>query len=458
MRTKTQFICSKCDTIHKKWAGRCDICNEWNTLEAQDMISGIGAGPKSKQMRGTVIPLTSLCGEIESLPRIVTKINELDRVSGGGFVPGSAILLGGDPGIGKSTLLTQACAALDSKHYNVVYVSGEEAIAQIKLRSKRLNILQSEVKLAAETNVENILATLNKCEDLDVVVIDSIQTLWSDLVDSSPGTVTQVRISVQEMIRFAKNTNTTVILVGHVTKEGQIAGPRVVEHMVDSVLYFEGDKSHHYRILRTIKNRFGPTDEIGVFEMSADGLKEVENPSELFLNYRNENAPGAAIFAGMEGTRPILVEVQTLVAQSSLGMARRSVAGWDTNRLSMILAVLASYCNIKLNNHDIYINIAGGYKTTEPALDLAAAAALVSAILGVALPADCIYFGEVSLSGTIRPAALSAHRIKEAQKLGFKHAVISHNTKDLPVIENFAYTKYRDLAQLVTDIASKKTD
>ncbi|MDN5249169.1 DNA repair protein RadA [Bartonella sp. TP] len=458
MRTKAQFICSKCDAIHNKWAGRCDICDEWNSIIELDGEIGIGTRPKAKQLRGTKIALTSLCGEIETLPRIVTKINELDRVTGGGFVPGSAILLGGDPGIGKSTLLTQACAALSNKNYNVVYVSGEEAIAQIKLRSKRLNILQSDVKLAAETNVENILATLQKCENLDVVVIDSIQTLWSDLADSSPGTVTQVRTSVQEMIRFAKNSSTTVILVGHVTKEGQIAGPRVVEHMVDAVLYFEGDKSHHYRILRTIKNRFGPTDEIGVFEMSYDGLNEVQNPSELFLNYRSENAPGSAVFAGMEGTRPLLVEVQTLVSQSSLGMPRRSVVGWDTNRLSMVLAVLSSYCNLKLNNHDIYISIAGGYKTTEPALDLAAAAALISAISGVPLPADHIYFGEVSLSGTIRPASLSAHRIKEAQKLGFKHAIISQNTKDLPLLENFSYTKYRDLAELVAAIASEKTD
>ncbi len=456
MKDKAQFVCNNCGTIHNKWAGKCDSCNNWNCIEESSAITGIGARPNLKSIVGKEIVLTSLCGEIETLPRIKTNLGELDRVTGGGFVPGSAILLGGDPGIGKSTLLTQTCNALNIKNFNVVYVSGEESIAQIRLRSKRLNIMESNVKLAAETNVENIIATLLKINNLDLVIIDSIQTLWSDLVESAPGTVTQVRASVQEMIRFAKNTNTTVILVGHVTKEGQIAGPRVVEHMVDTVLYFEGDKSHHYRILRTIKNRFGPTDEIGVFEMTSTGLQQVENPSLMFLNYRSENAPGAAVFAGIEGTRPILVEVQSLVAPSSLGMPRRSVVGWDTNRLSMILAVLSSYCNIRLNNHDIYLNIAGGYKTNDPGLDLAAAAALISAISGKALSAENIYIGEVSLSGTVRPSSLLPQRIKEAYKLGFKHAIVAQNSKDLPKLENFRYTKYKDLNDLMKDIIGEE--
>lgn len=452
MSDKNQFICNNCGAIHKKWVGKCESCGTWNCIEESTAVTGIGARPNLRSMVGKEILLTALDGEIETLPRIKTGIDELDRVTGGGFVPGSAILLGGDPGIGKSTLLTQTCNALNKANFNVVYVSGEESIAQIKLRSKRLNITETNVKVAAETNVENILATLAKLDKLDLVIIDSIQTLWSDIVESAPGTVTQVRASVQEMIRFAKNTNTTVILVGHVTKEGQIAGPRVVEHMVDSVLYFEGDKTHHYRILRTIKNRFGPTDEIGVFEMTSIGLQEVANPSLMFLNYRSENAPGTSVFAGIEGTRPILVEVQALSAPSSLGIARRSVVGWDTNRLSMILAVLTAYCNIRLNNHDIYLNIAGGYKTNDPALDLAAAASLISAISNTPLSPENIYIGEVSLSGTIRPCSLLAQRIKEAHKLGFKHAIIAQNSKDLPKIENFRYSKYKDLNDLMKDI------
>lgn len=452
MKDKPQFLCNNCGAIHTKWAGKCDSCNNWNCIEESSAVTGIGSRPNLKINIGKEISLTSLCGDIEELPRFKTNITELDRVTGGGFVPGSAILLGGDPGIGKSTLLTQTCDALNKQNFTVIYVSGEESIAQIRLRSQRLNILKSNVRLAAETNVENIIATLSKIDNIDLVIIDSIQTLWSDLVESAPGTVTQVRASVQEMIRFAKNTNTTTILVGHVTKEGQIAGPRVVEHMVDTVLYFEGDKSHHYRILRTIKNRFGPTDEIGVFEMTSIGLQPVENPSLMFLNYRTENAPGAAVFAGIEGSRPILVEVQTLVAPSSLGMPRRSVVGWDTNRLSMILAVLSSYCNMRLNNHDIYLNIAGGYKTNDPGLDLAAAAALISSVSSKTLPAENIYIGEVSLSGTIRPTSLLPQRIKEAHKLGFKHAIVSENSKDLPKLENFRYSKYKDLNELMKDI------
>lgn len=452
MKDKTQFLCNNCGAIHAKWVGKCESCNNWNCIEESSAVTGIGARPNLRATIGKEIALTSLCGEIEELPRIKTNISELDRVTGGGFVPGSAILLGGDPGIGKSTLLTQTCAALGKQNFTVVYVSGEESIAQIRLRSQRLNIIESEVKLAAETNVENIIATLSKIKNIDLVIIDSIQTLWSDTIESAPGTVTQVRSSVQEMIRFAKNTNTTTILIGHVTKEGQIAGPRVVEHMVDTVLYFEGDKNHHYRILRTIKNRFGPTDEIGVFEMTSLGLQEVANPSLMFLNYRTENAPGAAVFTGIEGTRPILVEVQTLVAPSSLGMPRRSVVGWDTNRLSMILAVLSSYCNVRLNNHDIYLNIAGGYKTNDPGLDLAAAAALISAISNKTLPTDSIYIGEVSLSGTIRPTSLLSQRIKEAYKLGFKHAIVAENSKDLPKLKNFSYNKYKDLNGLMRDI------
>lgn len=455
MATKSQYICNQCGAVHNKWVGKCDACQQWNCIEESGVFSGIGAHPSKSAKPGKEINLTSLSGEIETLPRIATQIAELDRVTGGGFVPGSAILLGGDPGIGKSTLLTQTCNALDKQNFNVVYVSGEESLAQIRLRSQRLNITESNVKLAAETNIENIIATLKSIPKLDLIIIDSIQTLWSNLADSSPGTVTQVRTSVQELIRFAKNYNVATILIGHVTKDGQIAGPRVVEHMVDAVLYFEGDKNHHYRILRNIKNRFGPTDEIGVFEMTGTGLKQVQNPSSMFLHHRSENAPGAAVFAGVEGTRPILVEVQALVAPSAFGMPKRSVVGCDANRLSMILAVLASYCGIKLNNHDVYLSVAGGYKTTDPAMDLAMAAAIISAVCGNPLPQNNVYFGEISLSGTIRPSSLSTQRIKEAQKLGFNCAIIAHNNKNLPAIDKFNYVKYHDLNQLMRNITNK---
>ena len=317
-------------------------------------------------------------------------------------------------------------------------------------------LADSDVLLAAETNVEDILATLSEDKRPDLAIIDSIQTLWSDLANSAPGTVTQVRTGVQAMVRFAKQTGCAVVLVGHVTKDGQIAGPRVVEHMVDAVLYFEGDRGHHYRILRTVKNRFGPTDEIGVFEMSDKGLREVANPSELFLGERNAKAPGAAVFAGMEGTRPILVEVQALVAPTTLGTARRSIVGWDSARLSMILAVLEAHCGVRLGSHDVYLNIAGGYRITEPAADLAVAAALVSSLAGIALPHDCVYFGEVSLSGAVRPVAHTAQRLKEAEKLGFMQAVLPGGSPELPKGLAGSWKEIEGLPDLVAAIAGSK--
>ncbi len=318
--------------------------------------------------------LTALSGEIEEAPRIHTGISELDRALGGGFVRGSAVLIGGDPGIGKSTLLMQAAAALSRRgHRDHLCLGRRGGRPGAAAGATPAGAPTPMSLLAAETNVEDILATLAEGKRPDLVIIDSIQTLWSDLAESAPGTVTQVRTGVQAMIRFAKQTGAAMVLVGHVTKDGQIAGPRVVEHMVDAVLYFEGDRGHHYRILRTVKNRFGPTDEIGVFEMSDKGLREVANPSELFLGERNAKSPGAAVFAGMEGTRPMLVEVQALVAPTSLGTPRRAVVGWDSARLSMILAVLEAHCGVRLGQHDVYLNIAGGYRISEPAADLAVA-------------------------------------------------------------------------------------
>ncbi len=330
-KTRVQFVCQNCGSVHTRWAGRCEACGEWNTLVEEGTTGGIGSGPQSLRSprKGRPVALTSLAGEIEDAPRIVSGIGELDRATGGGFVRGSALLVGGDPGIGKSTLLTQAAAALAAQGHRVVYVSGEEAVAQIRLRAQRLGVEAAPVELAAETNVEDILATIAEGRRPDLVILDSVQTLWTDLADSAPGTVTQVRAAAQAMIRYAKSTGAAIVLVGHVTKDGQIAGPRVVEHMVDAVLYFEGEGGHHYRILRTVKNRFGPTDEIGVFEMGDRGLGEVANPSELFLGERSVRAPGAAVFAGMEGTRPLLVEIQALVAPSPLGTPRRAVVGWE---------------------------------------------------------------------------------------------------------------------------------
>jgi DNA repair protein RadA/Sms len=351
-------------------------------------------------------------------------------VTGGGFVPGSVLLLGGEPGIGKSTLLIQACAMLAAQRRRVVYISGEEAIDQVRLRAQRLGLAAAPVELAAETSVEDIAATLSQGKRPSLAVIDSIQTMWSETIESAPGTVGQVRGAAQALIRYAKTTGAAVILVGHVTKDGQIAGPRVVEHMVDAVISFEGEGGQNFRILRAMKNRFGPTDEIGVFEMTGRGLAEVTNPSALFLSSRDTTAPGTAVFAGIEGTRPVLVEIQALVAPSPLGTPRRAVVGWDSARLSMVLAVLEAHASVKLGQYDIYLNVAGGLRVTEPAADLAAAAALISSLSGRSLPADMVFFGEIALSGTIRAVPHSLARLKEAAKLGFSRATVPQSLKE----------------------------
>ncbi|WP_180897261.1 DNA repair protein RadA [Martelella soudanensis] len=455
-KAKTQFICQNCGSVTPRWSGRCDACGAWNTIVEENPTAGIGGGPARSPKKGRPVALVPLDGESEEAPRVQSLISELDRVTGGGFVRGSAVLVGGDPGIGKSTLLMQAAAALSRQNQRVIYVSGEEAIAQVRLRAKRLGAADTKVMLAAETNVEDILATLAEGPRPDLVIIDSIQTLWSDQAEAAPGTVTQVRIGVQAMIRHAKQTGAAIVLVGHVTKDGQIAGPRVVEHMVDAVLYFEGERGHHYRILRTVKNRFGATDEIGVFEMGDKGLREVANPSELFLGERNEKAPGAAVFAGIEGTRPVLVEIQALVAPTSLGTPRRAVVGWDSARLSMILAVLEAHCGVRLGNHDVYLNVAGGYRVSEPAADVAVAAALISSLAGLALPADSVYFGEISLSGAIRPVAHAVQRLKEAAKLGFSRAVLPAGTVEIATVTGNGLKGFETLPELVAEIAGGK--
>jgi DNA repair protein RadA/Sms len=422
--SKTTFVCQNCGAVSPRWAGKCASCGEWNTLtEETDAIAPPGTG-LARRSSGRVIVLEGLKGNTQEAPRFSTGIGELDRVTGGGIVPGSALLIGGEPGIGKSTLLLQLAATLARAGRRAVYFSGEEAAAQVRLRAERLGLSDAPVALACETSLAHILATLEAGPPPDLIVVDSIQTLWAEAIEAAPGTVSQVRAAAQALIRHAKNAGSALLLVGHVTKDGQIAGPKVIEHMVDTVLYFEGDRGHTYRILRAVKNRFGATDEIGVFEMVSEGLREIANPSELFLGDRQASSPGAAVFAGIEGTRPLLVEIQALVAPSSLGTPRRAVVGWDSSRLSMLLAVLEARTGMSFAGQDVYLNVAGGLRINEPGADLAAAAALVSSLSGVAIPRHRVHFGEVSLSGAISGVPLMSTRLKEAQKLGFRQAVL----------------------------------
>ena len=421
-RNQIEFICQSCNHITSKWAGQCEKCYAWDTLKEEKANSTPPIGRrKTSGQKGQIIDLTTLQGNTEIKPRSITGIDEFDRVCGGGIVEGSAILLGGDPGIGKSTILMQAAAAFSKQGKSVIYISGEEAISQLRMRAKRLNLSDTNVLLGSETNISDILATL-KNTNTDLVIIDSIQTVWTPAIDSTPGTVSQVRASAQELIHYTKTNAIALILVGHVTKEGQLAGPRILEHMVDTVIYFEGEKSHQFRILRSVKNRFGPTDEIGVFEMQTSGLEQVKNPSALFLQTREQNITGTVAFASIEGTRPVLVEIQALAVASSLSTPRRSVVGWDQNRLPMILAVLEARCNIRFAGYDIFLNIAGGLRIQETAADLAIAAALISALHNKPIDHNIVAFGEISLSGAVRPVPQSNIRLKEASKLGLTKA------------------------------------
>jgi DNA repair protein RadA/Sms len=454
-KRQSTFVCQSCGAVYNRWKGKCEACGGWNCIVEETGAEPM-AGPlatRPSRAKGRVFPLEGLAGESKDAPRTASGIGELDRVTGGGFVTGSVILIGGDPGIGKSTLLMQASAAVAQAGHRVVYISGEEAVGQVRMRAERLGLASAPVELAAQTNVEDIVATLSAGRAPALAIIDSIQTMWTETVESAPGTVTQVRASAQNLIRFAKTSGTAVILVGHVTKDGQIAGPRVVEHMVDAVVSFEGDSGHHFRIMRAVKNRFGPTDEIGVFEMTGKGLAEVGNPSAMFLEGRDVAAPGTAVFAGMEGTRPLLVEIQALVAPSSLGTPRRAVVGWDPARLSMVLAVLEAHGGLKLGMHDIYLNVAGGLRISEPAADLAAAAALVSSLSGAPLPPDGVYFGEIGLSGAIRPVAQANARLKEAAKLGFSSALIPSARRDQAEASTLRTGTIGHIGELIASIA-----
>ncbi|MBO9711586.1 DNA repair protein RadA [Sphingomonas sp.] len=424
-KPKKRYVCQACGSVSSQWAGQCADCGEWNTLveDAGAVVTPFQAR-HNLQSGGRAILMSGLDSQVALPERMATGIAELDRALGGGFVEGSATLIGGDPGIGKSTLLLQAAAKLASAGRGVAYVSGEEAADQVRLRARRLGLGQAPVQLAAATSVRDILTTLGEGSAPDLLVIDSIQTMHSDLIEGAPGTVSQVRASAGELIRFAKERGTALVLVGHVTKDGSIAGPRVLEHMVDTVLAFEGERSHQYRILRATKNRFGGTDEIGVFAMANEGLSEVSNPSSLFLTHRDESVTGTIVFPALEGTRPVLVEVQALTVRLASGATpRRAVVGWDSGRLAMILAVLEARCGLSFSACEVYLNIAGGYRVQDPAADLAVAAALVSALAERPMAADCVAFGEIALSGEIRPVAHGNLRCREAAKLGFGRAL-----------------------------------
>ncbi len=444
-KKNSEFVCQNCGAIYPKWQGKCDACGEWNTI-SEEKIGGEGfSNFNPKKSKGKILDFVPLSGEQQPQERLTTGIKELDRVCGGGLVPGSVILVGGDPGIGKSTLLLQVSARIADlpAHPECYYISGEEAIDQVRIRAKRLGLEQAPVNLASATDVKDILASLEKSEAA-VVIIDSIQTMYLDEVESTPGSVAQVRACSYELIKLAKKKGFVLFLVGHVTKQGSIAGPRVLEHMVDTVLYFEGERGHHFRILRAVKNRFGATDEIGVFEMQDQGLAEVENPSALFLAERQGNISGSCVFAGIEGSRPVLVEIQALVSPTGYSSPKRAVVGWDSNRLAMVLAVLEARCGMNLSSQDVYLNIAGGLRISEPAADLAVAMAVISSLTNKPLPADAVIFGEIGLSGEIRAVTQPGLRLKEARKLGFSSAIVpprhhkdkkNNNNNDLAVHE-----------------------
>ena len=436
MSTKVIYICQVCGNQTHRWTGKCNACGSWDSITgetATDQLINIlhtsEAKLSSLSDRDVVIP-----------PRFITNINELDRVFGGGIVLGSSTLIGGEPGVGKSTLLLQLTSILDKNSFTCLYVSGEESIDQIRIRADRLQITQSNIQLLSTSSLSDIIHSLKKNKDFKCLVVDSIQTIYDNKISSSPGTVVQIRMCTHELITFTKRHNIILFILGQITKDGQIAGPKTLEHMVDTVLYFEGENNSQLRILRTVKNRFGPTNEIGVFEMSDKGLIPVKNPSSLFLvKSQNNNIIGSAVFAGIEGSRPILMEIQSLIANTNMVTPRRAVVGWDVNRLAMIIAVLTAKCNIFLGDKEVYLNIAGGLKICEPAADLAIAASLISSFINIAIPSSTIILGEIALSGEVRNISNIDSRLKEAHKLGFTKAIIPLNNKhifsDINIIE-----------------------
>ncbi|HMJ94066.1 MAG TPA: DNA repair protein RadA [Allosphingosinicella sp.] len=454
-KPRKRYVCQACGSVSTRWQGQCGECSEWNSMvEDGGAVVTPFAARHNLRSGGRPFELVGLDSEVALPERMSSGISELDRALGGGLVAGSATLIGGDPGIGKSTLLLQAAATIASRGLAVAYISGEEATDQVRLRARRLGLGTSPVKLAAATSVRDILTTLDEGAPPALVVIDSIQTMHSDLIEGAPGTVSQVRASAGELIRFAKESGAAIVLVGHVTKDGSIAGPRVLEHMVDTVLSFEGERSHQYRILRATKNRFGGTDEIGVFAMGDAGLAEVGNPSALFLTHRGEAVSGAVVFPALEGTRPVLVEIQALTVRLASGATpRRAVVGWDSGRLAMILAVLEARCGLNFSTAEVYLNVAGGYRIGDPAADLAVAAALVSALSERPVPPETVAFGEVALSGELRPVAHGALRLKEAAKLGFDRALVPASVKAEK--GTLSLTSFRTLGELVDHVLGR---
>ena len=451
-KPKKRYVCQACGSVSHRWQGQCADCAEWNTL-TEDAPATVFSMKHDLSSGGRAVEFVDLDKPGEMPLRQKTGLAEFDRALGGGLVPGSAILMGGDPGIGKSTLLLQAAAKVARDGHSVAYVSGEEASGQVRMRAARLGLSDAPVKLAAATSVRDILTTLGQMETPKFLVIDSIQTMHSDTIEGAPGTVSQVRGCAFELIRYAKENGVALVLVGHVTKDGNIAGPRVLEHMVDVVMSFEGERSHQYRILRALKNRFGAVDEIGVFAMAGDGLEEVENPSMLFLSGRDQPMAGSSVFPAMEGTRPVLVEIQALIVRLQSGATpRRAVVGWDNGRLAMLLAVLESRCGLSFSSAEVYLNVAGGYRLSDPAADLAVAAALVSALADKPLPQRSVWLGEVSLAGEVRPVAHGGVRLREAAKLGFDSGFGPPDAKNGS--PDLRYAELGQLANLVDRVMS----
>lgn len=417
---KSVYFCQNCGHEESKWLGQCPMCKEWNTF-AEEKVVSIKGQKSSEEKQVQAVTLSSVTTDEDE--RMKTELVELDRVLGGGIVPGSLVLVGGDPGIGKSTLLLQVCQKLSAMNKKVLYISGEESLKQIKLRANRMGEFSENLYLLCETSL-NLIQTAIEREKPDVVVIDSIQTMYNEEIGSAPGSVSQVRESTNVFMQLAKGMNIAIFIVGHVTKEGTVAGPRVLEHMVDTVLYFEGDRHASYRILRGVKNRFGSTNEIGVFEMRKEGLVEVENPSEFMLSGKPENASGSVVACAMEGTRPMLMEIQALVCKSNFGMPRRTAAGIDYNRVNLLMAVLEKRVGLPLSGYDAYVNIAGGIRMNEPAVDFGIIMAVASSYKNRPVSEDTIVFGEVGLSGEVRAVTMPEQRVAEAKKLGFKVCVV----------------------------------
>ena len=445
----SKYKCQKCNFYYSKWAGKCNACGAWGTIEIDEAFTKGQIKKVFSGKVGKVIPLQTLNNAEIEPERVKIGITEFDRVIGGGLVEASAILLSGDPGIGKSTLLLQVATETANRHKNVIYISGEESHAQITMRARRLNRENSSLKIACETNLRDILTTLHE-EKVDLLIVDSIQTIYTDHIDSAPGSVSQVRTCVLDLTGYAKKKGVSIIFVGHVTKDGQIAGPKLVEHMVDTVLHFEGERGMHFRILRAVKNRFGASDEIGVFEMTNRGLREVYNPSELFLSERNAANNGSVVFSAIEGTRPLLVEIQALVAPSSIATPRRNAVGLDTARLAMVIAILDARCGVSFTGKDVYLNVAGGMRILEPAADLAVAVALLFASQDILIPPNTAVFGELGLSGALRQVTQADARISEAKKLGFKSIFLpkASKTRDHNDLE---LKEYESILELVSD-------